>query len=155
MARPWLPSRGKPSALKTPNVQVCHSEPVTDVTGVGIHIPRLGSLREGAEKNGLPHQSADWFAMTDFEYHSSLLAPHSSLLTPNSSLLTPHSNLPILYIKISVCIILFCYYVQAELLQIAINILQIEEKTVKKQGKTLYKHREDSHRRRYSHNFSV
>mgnify|MGYP004514891563 CR=1 FL=1 len=37
--------------------ETCHSEAVTDVTAVGI---RIQNVRE----NGLPHQSADWFAMT-------------------------------------------------------------------------------------------
>ena len=40
---------------------LCHSEPVTDVTGVRIRNTRRGG------KNGLPHQPAGWFAMTEQE----------------------------------------------------------------------------------------
>ena len=48
----------------------CHSEPVTDVTGVGIRNLLAGNLRKSAGimrfGNGLPRQSADWLAMTCF-----------------------------------------------------------------------------------------
>ena len=48
----------------------CHSEPVTDVTGVGIRNLLAGNLRKSAGimrfRNGLPRQSADWLAMTGF-----------------------------------------------------------------------------------------
>ena len=57
----------------------CHSEPVTDVTGVGIRNLLAGNLRKSAGimrfGNGLPRQSvpqghllrgADWLAMTGF-----------------------------------------------------------------------------------------
>ena len=59
----------------------CHSEPVTDVTGVGIRNLLAGNLRKSAGimrfGNGLPRQSvpqghllrgADWLAMTGFFY---------------------------------------------------------------------------------------
>ena len=46
----------------------CHSEPVTDVTGVGIRNLLAWNLRKSAGimhfGNGLPRQSADWLAMT-------------------------------------------------------------------------------------------
>ena len=61
------------------NPRPCHSEPVTDVTGVGIRNLLAGNLRKSAGimhfGNGLPRQSvpqghllrgADWRAMTDF-----------------------------------------------------------------------------------------
>ena len=61
------------------NPRPCHSEPVTDVTGVGIRNLLAGNLRKSAEimrfGNGLPRQSvpqghllrgADWLAMTGF-----------------------------------------------------------------------------------------
>ena len=52
------------------NPRPCHSEPVTDVTGVGIRNLLAGNLRKSAGimrfGNGLPRQSADWLAMTDF-----------------------------------------------------------------------------------------
>ena len=52
------------------NPRPCHSEPVTDVTGVGIRILLAGNLRKSAGimrfRNGLPRQSADWLAMTGF-----------------------------------------------------------------------------------------
>ena len=59
------------------NPRPCHSEPVTDVTGVGIRNLLAGNLRKSAGimrfRNGLPRQSvpqghllrgADWLAMT-------------------------------------------------------------------------------------------
>ena len=50
------------------NPRPCHSEPVTDVTGVGIRKLLAGNLRKSAEimrfGNGLPRQSADWLGMT-------------------------------------------------------------------------------------------
>ena len=59
------------------NPRPCHSEPVTDVTGVGIRNLLAGNLRKSAGimrfGNGLPRQSvpqghllrgADWLAMT-------------------------------------------------------------------------------------------
>ena len=52
------------------NPRPCHSEPVTDVTGVGIRDLLAGNLRNSAGimrfGNGLPRQSADWLAMTGF-----------------------------------------------------------------------------------------
>ena len=52
------------------NPRPCHSEPVTDVTGVGIRSLLAGNLRKSAGimrfRNGLPRQSADWLAMTGF-----------------------------------------------------------------------------------------
>ena len=52
------------------NPHPCHSEPVTDVTGVGIRNLLAGNLRKSAGimrfGNGLPRQSADWLAMTGF-----------------------------------------------------------------------------------------
>ena len=61
------------------NPRPCHSEPVTDVTGVGIRNLLAGNLRKSAGimrfGNGLPRQSvpqghllrgADWLAMTVF-----------------------------------------------------------------------------------------
>ena len=61
------------------NPTPCHSEPVTDVTGVGIRNLLAGNLRKSAGimrfGNGLPRQSvpqghllcgADWLAMTGF-----------------------------------------------------------------------------------------
>ena len=52
------------------NPRPCHSEPVTDVTGVGIRNLLAGNLRKSAGimrfGNGLPRQSADWLAMTGF-----------------------------------------------------------------------------------------
>ena len=52
------------------NPRPCHSEPVTDVTGVGIRNLLAGNLRKSAEimrfRNGLPRQSTDWLAMTGF-----------------------------------------------------------------------------------------
>ena len=61
------------------NPRPCHSEPVTDVTGVGIRNLLAGNLRKSAGLmlfgNGSPRQSvpqghllrgADWRAMTDF-----------------------------------------------------------------------------------------
>ena len=52
------------------NPRPCHSEPVTDVTGVGIRNLLAGNLRKSAGimrfRNGLPRQSADWLAMTGF-----------------------------------------------------------------------------------------
>ena len=52
------------------NPRSCHSEPVTDVTGVGIRNLLAGNLRKSAGimrfGNGLPRQSADWLAMTGF-----------------------------------------------------------------------------------------
>ena len=48
----------------------CHSEPVTDVTGVGIRNLLAGNLRKSAGimrfGNGLPRQCAHWLAMTGF-----------------------------------------------------------------------------------------
>ena len=48
----------------------CHSEPVTDVTGVGIRNLLAGNPRKSAGimhfGNGLPRQSSDWLAMTGF-----------------------------------------------------------------------------------------
>ena len=52
------------------NPRPCHSEPVTDVTGVGIRNLLAGNLRKSAGimrfGNGLPRQPADWLAMTGF-----------------------------------------------------------------------------------------
>ena len=52
------------------NPHPCHSEPVTDVTGVGIRNLLAGNLRKSAGimrfGSGLPRQSADWLAMTGF-----------------------------------------------------------------------------------------
>ncbi len=52
------------------NPRPCHSEPVTDVTGVGIRNLLAGNLRKSAGLmrlgNGLPRQSADWLAMTGY-----------------------------------------------------------------------------------------
>ena len=61
------------------NPRTCHSEPVSDVTGVGIRNLLAGNLWKSAGimrfRNGLPRQSvpqghllrgADWLAMTDF-----------------------------------------------------------------------------------------
>ena len=52
------------------NPRPCHSESVTDVTGVGIRNLLAGNLRKSAGimhfGNGLPRQSADWLAMTGF-----------------------------------------------------------------------------------------
>ena len=61
------------------NPRLCHSEPVTDVTGVGIRNLLAGNLRKSAGimcfGNGLPRQSVpqghllrgvDWLAMTGF-----------------------------------------------------------------------------------------
>ena len=46
----------------------CHSEPVTDVTGVGIRNLLAGNLRKSAGimrfGNGLPRQCEHWLAMT-------------------------------------------------------------------------------------------
>ena len=48
----------------------CHSEPVTDVTGVGIRNLLAGNLRKSAGimrfGNGLPRQCEHWLAMTGF-----------------------------------------------------------------------------------------
>ena len=52
------------------NPRPCHSEPVTDVTGVGIRNLLAENLRKSAGimrfGNGLPRQSADWLAMAGF-----------------------------------------------------------------------------------------
>ena len=52
------------------NPHPCHSEPVTDVTGVGIRNLLAGNLRKSAGimrfGNGLPRQCEHWLAMTDF-----------------------------------------------------------------------------------------
>ena len=61
------------------NPHPCHSEPVTDVTGVGIRNLLAGNLRKSAGimrfRNGLPHRcvpqghllrGAHWLAMTGF-----------------------------------------------------------------------------------------
>ena len=52
------------------NPHPCHSEPVTDVTGVGIRNLLAGNLRKSAGimrfGNGLPRQCAYWLAMTGF-----------------------------------------------------------------------------------------
>ena len=52
------------------NPRPCHSEPVTDVTGVGIRNLLAGNLRKSAGimrfGNGLPRQCAHWLAMTGF-----------------------------------------------------------------------------------------
>ena len=76
------------------NPRPCHSEPVTDVTGVGIRNLLVGNLRKSAGimrfGNGLPRQcvpqghllrGAHWLAMTDF-FGSLLLisAYHSALV---------------------------------------------------------------------------
>ena len=67
------------------NPRPCHSEPVTDVTGVGIRNLLAGNLRKSAGimrfRNGLPRQCAHWLAMTDF-FGSLLLisAYHSALV---------------------------------------------------------------------------
>ena len=58
------------SAQRVDKPHPCHSEPVTDVTGVGIRNLLAGNLRKSAGimrfGNGLPRQSAHWLAMTDF-----------------------------------------------------------------------------------------
>ena len=50
------------------NPRPCHSEPVTDVTGVGIRNLLAGNLRKSAGLmrfgNGLPRQCAHWLGMT-------------------------------------------------------------------------------------------
>ena len=50
------------------NPRPCHSEPVTDVTGVGIRNLLAGNLRKSAGimrfGNGLPRQCAHWLGMT-------------------------------------------------------------------------------------------
>ena len=52
------------------NPRLCHSEPVTDVTGVGIRNLLAGNLRKSAGimrfGSGLPRQCAHWLAMTGF-----------------------------------------------------------------------------------------
>ena len=52
------------------NLHPCHSEPVTDVTGVGIRNLLAGNLRKSAGimrfGNGLPRQCEHWLAMTGF-----------------------------------------------------------------------------------------
>ena len=52
------------------NPHPCHSEPVTDVTGVGIRNLLDGNLRKSAGimrfGNGLPRQCAHWLAMTGY-----------------------------------------------------------------------------------------
>ena len=52
------------------NPRPCHSEPVTDVTGVGIRNLLAGNLRKSAGimrfRNGLPRQCVYWLAMTGF-----------------------------------------------------------------------------------------
>ena len=52
------------------NPHPCHSEPVTDVTGVGIRNLLAVNLRKSAGimrfGNGLPRQCAHWLAMTGF-----------------------------------------------------------------------------------------
>ena len=52
------------------NPRLCHSEPVTDVTGVGIRNLLAGNLRKSAGimrfGNGLPRQCVHWLAMTGF-----------------------------------------------------------------------------------------
>ena len=52
------------------NPHPCHSEPVTDVTGVGIRNLLAGNLWKSAEimhfGSGLPRQCAHWLAMTGF-----------------------------------------------------------------------------------------
>ena len=52
------------------NPRPCHSEPVTDVTGVGIRNLLAGNLWKSAGimrfGNGLPRQSSDWLAMTGY-----------------------------------------------------------------------------------------
>ena len=52
------------------NPRPCHSEPVTDVTGVGIRSLLAGNLRKSAGiirfGNGLPRQCAHWLAMTGY-----------------------------------------------------------------------------------------
>ena len=52
------------------NPRPCHSEPVTDVTGVGIRNLLAGNLRKSAGimrfGNGLPRQCEHWLAMTGF-----------------------------------------------------------------------------------------
>ena len=52
------------------NPRPCHSEPVTDVTGVGIRNLLAGNLRKSTEimrfGNGLSRQCAHWLAMTGF-----------------------------------------------------------------------------------------
>ena len=52
------------------NPHPCHSEPVTDVTGVGIRNLLAGNLRKSAGimrfGNGLPRQCEHWLAMTGF-----------------------------------------------------------------------------------------
>ncbi len=59
----------------------CHSEPVTDVTGVGIRNLLAGNLRKSAGimrfGNGLPPQCEHWLAMTGF--FDSLFSIHFSL----------------------------------------------------------------------------
>ena len=59
----------------------CHSEPVTDVTGVGIRNLLAGNLRKSAGimrfGNGLPRQCEHWLAMTGF--FDSLFSIHFSL----------------------------------------------------------------------------
>ena len=67
------------------NPRPCHSEPVTDVTGVGIRNLLAGNLRKSAGLmrfgNGLPRQSAHWLAMTDcFDSLLLISAYHSALV---------------------------------------------------------------------------
>ena len=62
--------RFRPPRSVSINPRPCHSEPVTDVTGVGIRNLLAGNLRKSVGimrfGNGLPRQSADWLAMTGF-----------------------------------------------------------------------------------------
>ena len=64
------PRDGSRGVCVSINPRPCHSEPVTDVTGVGIRNLLAGNLRKSAGimrfGNGLPRQSADWLAMTGF-----------------------------------------------------------------------------------------
>ena len=64
------PAVGADDPVRPNGAKRCHSEPVTDVTGVGIRNLLAENLRKSAGivhfGNGLPRQSADWLAMTCF-----------------------------------------------------------------------------------------
>ena len=75
-ARKADPTKSTPAAIGcggasvSINLHPCHSEPVTDVTGVGIRNLLAGNLRKSAGimrfGNGLPRQCEHWLAMTGF-----------------------------------------------------------------------------------------
>ena len=53
----------------------CHGEPVTDVTGVAIRIPKKPWFFDIFQENGSPRQCAHWLAMTGLGELSAICGP--------------------------------------------------------------------------------